>query len=414
MSTRPGPHPEHRPGASTATTARGRWAERRAPWIDGVVAVLLFLYDAMYLAVQLVEVGGGSVPLLAVALVLSASLCVLFTLRRRWPAAVPLATLGLAWGYVLLGVGLSPAPLVLQYAILFFLGARHGRRTTLLAAGVVGAWIVVAALPLLELGYVRIGTVGLLVLAGFFVATLGLFAQARRHHLERLEALNRQLARERDAQAAVAAAEERARIAREMHDVVSHSLGTMVVMADGAARTASADPERAGEAMARVRDTGREALTEMRRMLGVLREGSNAPRGPQPGLERLDHLLDGVRGGGLRIDLDVVGAPVGLPAGPDLAAYRIVQEALTNARRHGGPLLSLVTVRLEYTADHLDLRILDDGGGQVTPPRLDGHSGHGLVGMRERVSAYGGTLEAGPRPGGGFAVHAVLPIGGEG
>ena len=412
MSSRIAPSGTPVPTEVVAPTAVGRWAERRAPWIDGVVVTLLLLYDAASLSGQLLGLGRGSLSLFLAALALSAATCVLFTLRRRWPLAAPLALLIVAWGHVALDVGLSPAPLVLQYAVLFSLGSRRGRGTTLLAALAVGTWIIVAALPLLQLEYLRVGTVGLLVLTGFFVATLGLFAQARRHHLERLAALNLQLARERDARAAVAAAEERARIAREMHDIVSHSLGTMVVMADGAARTVDSDPGRAGEAMVRVRETGRGALSEMRRMLGVLREDPEAPRAPQPGLDRLDDLLDEVRTGGLRVDLEVVGDRIALSEGLDLAAYRIVQEALTNARRHGGPLLSVVTVRIERSPTRLDLRILDDGAGHA-PSTVEG-SGHGLVGMRERVAAHGGDLEVGPRPGGGFSVHAVLPIGGEG
>ncbi|HJC61665.1 MAG TPA: sensor histidine kinase [Candidatus Dietzia intestinigallinarum] len=400
-----------------ASTPLGRWAERHALLIDGVVAALLFLYDAMYLTGQYAGFGDLSVPLLVVGLVLSAGMCVLYPFRRRWPFLVPAVVLATAWGYIALGVGLSPAPLVLSGLVLYFLGTRFSWQATFLAALAVAAWVIVAAQPVLERDYLRIGEVGVLVLTGFFVATVGLFAQARRRHVERLGEVNAQLARERDAQAAIAAAEERARIAREIHDIVSHSLGTMVVMADGAAQTAIADPEQASRAMARVRDTGRGAMGEMRRMLGVLREDGTASRAPQPGLGALERLLEEARGTGLRVDLQVSGVPVSLPAGVDLAAYRIVQEALTNARKHGGPLLSLVTVRVSYSDDAVDLRISDDGVDAATAGEVgaDGHhsSGHGLVGMRERASAYGGSLEAARRPGGGFEVHAMLPIEGE-
>src|SRR5699024_10996223 len=169
------------------------------------------------------------------------------------------------------------------------------------------------------------------------------------------------------------------------------------------------DPGRAGTAMERVRDTGRGAMTEMRRMLDVLRDGDTAPRAPQPGLVDLEQLLDDTRATGLRVDLTVTGAPVTLPAGPDLAAYRLVQEALTNARKHGGPLLSVVSVTLGYRDAEIDLRIVDDGADAAPPAS----AGHGLAGMRERVAAYGGSVEAGPRAGGGVDVHAVLPTGGE-
>lgn len=185
----------------------------------------------------------------------------------------------------------------------------------------------------------------------------------------------------------------------------------MVVMADGAARTAESAPQEASRAMARVRDTGREAMAEMRRMLDVLRDDEAALRAPQPGLDSLERLLEENRATGMRVDLTVTGSPVELPTGVDLAAYRIVQEALTNARKHGGPLLSLVMVAITYRDAVIDLRIADDGAG-VNAEAPASRSGHGLVGMRERVTAYGGWLKTGPRPQRGFEVHAVLPIGG--
>src|SRR5699024_7408610 len=164
----------------------------------------------------------------------------------------------------------------------------HQRRCRGTAVPLRRGWVVVAARPQLDLGYLRIGEVGVLVLAGFFVATVGLLAQSRRRHLVALEDRAAQLARERGARATIAAAEERSRIAREIHDIVSHSVGTMVVMADGAVQTIRTDPGRAGTAMERVRDTGRGAMTEMRRMLDVLRDGDTAPRAPQPGLVDLE------------------------------------------------------------------------------------------------------------------------------
>ncbi|WGP07730.1 histidine kinase [Bacillus subtilis] len=406
--------------ASTATTPLGRWAERHAAMIDAVVAAVLFLYDAMYLTGQYAGFGDLPLPLFVVALVLSAGICAVYILRRRAPRIVPAIVFAAAWGYVLLGIGLSPAPLALLGLTLYFLGTRFGWRVVFFAALLAGGWVVAAAQPLLAKEYLRIGEVGVLVLTGFFVATVGLLAQVRRGHLVALQERAVQLARERDAQATIAAAEERARIAREIHDIVSHSLGTMVVMADGAVQTVGSEPEQAGRAMARVRDTGRGAMTEMRRMLDVLRDDDGALRAPQPGLGELDRLIEETRATGLRVDLTVTGAPVALPAGVDLAAYRIVQEALTNARKHGGPLLSVVAVTVAYANAAIDLRIADDGADAVParPPASGGPgaqpamTGHGLVGMRERVAAYRGTLETGPRPGGGFEVRAVLPIGG--
>src|SRR5699024_8541413 len=193
-----------RPAAGLmASTPLGRWAERHALLIDGVVAALLFLYDAMYLTGQYAGFGDLSVPLLVVGLVLSAGMCVLYPFRRRWPFLVPAVVLATAWGYIALGVGLSPAPLVLSGLVLYFLGTRFSWQATFLAALAVAAWVIVAAQPVLERDYLRIGEVGVLVLTGFFVATVGLFAQARRRHVERLGEVNAQLARERDAQAAI-------------------------------------------------------------------------------------------------------------------------------------------------------------------------------------------------------------------
>src|SRR5699024_5552810 len=378
-----------RRNAAVVATPVGRWTERHAISISIVVAIALFLYDAMNLAAQHVGLGVLSMPQLIVALVLSALLCAAYVLRSRWPRITPLLTYVGAWGYAALGVGLSPAPLALLGLFLYFVGARHTWRSALSASFLAGVWVVVTAQPLLAKGYVRIGEVGVLVLTGFFLATLGLLAQSRREHMISLQDRADQLARERDAREAIAAAEERARIAREIHDIVSHSLGTMVVMADGAAQTVASSPQQAAHAMERVRDTGRDAMGEMRRMLDVLRDDSSASRSPQPGLGRLERLIDEARQTGLRVDLHIAGDPVALPAGLDRAAYRIVQESLTNARKHGGPLLSVVTVTLSYAAAELSLRIVDDGSAEATAgtPEVPWATGHGLVGMRERVSA---------------------------
>lgn len=397
---------------SAAATPFGRWADRHALAIDVIVATAVFLYDLMYLVGLYAGFGELSLAAFLVVTALSAMMCVSYVLRRRSPRVATFVVFAAAWSSVVLDVGLSPGPLILLGLMLYFVGARFDRKVVVVAAVVVGVWVVVAAQPQLEKEYLRIGQLGVLVLTALFVATVGIFAQARRRHVEKLRELNVQLARERDVQAVIAAAEERSRIAREIHDIVSHSLGTMVVMADGAAQTATVDPRRAGLAMARVRDTGREAMSEMRRMLNVLRDDEAAQRAPQPGLGQLGRLVDQARATGLRVDLSVRGLPVVLPAGVDLAAYRIVQEALTNARKHGGPMLSVVSVTVAYEDVAIALRIVDDGtdagAGAGASPAI---TGHGLVGMQERVKAYGGSLEAGPRPGGGFEVYAVLPIG---
>ncbi|GAA1316900.1 sensor histidine kinase [Brachybacterium tyrofermentans] len=383
--------------------------------MDAVIMAVLFLYDAMNLGVQHVGLEVISQAGLIFALVLSAWMCVAYVCRRQSPWRFAIGIYAAAWGYVVLGVGLSPAPIVVMALMMYHLAGSKGWKAACVATTLATVWVVAAAQPLLVMGYIRIGEVGVLVMAGCLISVTGLLARARHERMRALEERTDQLKRERDTREAIAAAEERARIAREIHDIVSHSLGTMVVMADGAAQTVASSPEQAGHAMERVRDTGRDAMGEMRRMLDVLRDDSSASRTPQPGLGRLDRLVDETRQTGLRVDLHIEGEPVALPAGLDLAAFRIVQESLTNARKHGDPLLSVVTVTLSYAPTELSLRIVDDGSPAATgsAAEVPWTTGHGLVGMRERASAYGGSLEAGPGPGGGFEVRAFLPIGEE-
>jgi signal transduction histidine kinase len=206
--------------------------------------------------------------------------------------------------------------------------------------------------------------------------------------------------------AAAAIVDERARIARELHDVVAHSISVMVLQARGGRRVLDSDPADARDAFAVIEWTGQQALDEMRRLVGMLRSGDESlPLAPQPSLMELGTLVEQVRAAGLPVQLAIEGEPRDLPAGVDLSAFRIVQEALTNALRHAGPAHARVVLR--YRTDDLELEISDDGPGT-------GHgsgSGYGLVGMRERVSVYGGELEAGQRPGGGYALRVRLPLG---
>jgi signal transduction histidine kinase len=213
------------------------------------------------------------------------------------------------------------------------------------------------------------------------------------------------LARERDERARSAVAEERARIARELHDVVGHSVSVMTVQASAVRRLLKADQEREREALLVVEQTGREALAEMRRLVGVLRRPEEAPAlAPQPSLEFLDKLVEHVREAGLPVELRVEGEPTQLAPGIDLTAYRLIQEGLTNALKHAEASRAEVVVR--YRGDDVELLVLDDGRGAGGS---DG-GGHGLVGIRERVTVYGGELDAGPRAEGGFALRARLPV----
>lgn len=211
---------------------------------------------------------------------------------------------------------------------------------------------------------------------------------------------------ERQAEARAAVAEERSRIARELHDVVAHSVSVMTVQAAGVRRLLRPEQERERAALETIEQTGREALAEMRRMLGVLRQPTEEPPAlaPQPGLANLENLLRQVRDAGLPVELRVTGEQPELPAGIDLSAYRVVQEALTNALRHAGPARATVDVR--YTKEAVELEIANDGRSDADAAG----DGQGLVGMRERVALCGGRVESGPREGGGFAVRAWIPV----
>ncbi len=215
----------------------------------------------------------------------------------------------------------------------------------------------------------------------------------------------RKAEREREERARLAVSEERARIARELHDVVGHSVSVMTVQASAVRRLLKPEQEREREALLIVEQTGREAMAEMRRMVGVLRRPEEAPAlAPQPSLEHLDKLVEHARDSGLPVTLRVEGDAVKLPAGVDLTAYRLVQEGLTNALKHARAQNAEVLVR--YANGQVELTVTDDGSG-------DGggdSGGHGLVGMRERISVYGGELEAGPRPEGGYRLKARLPV----
>ncbi|MEV0647252.1 sensor histidine kinase [Phytomonospora sp. NPDC050363] len=249
-------------------------------------------------------------------------------------------------------------------------------------------------------------------LLGITALFIGRLVHSRRTLVEALRTRARIAEENQQAHAAQAVSDERQRIARELHDVVAHHVSVMGVMATGARRVLANDPRRAEEALATIEDTGRTALREMRRLLDVLRtsDHDDAELTPQPGLAAVQTLVDQVRDAGLPVRLLVEGGPeVPLDPGVALSVYRIVQEALTNTLKHGGR--ARAEVRIKYTGEQLLVEIFDDGRGPKLTPRAPGERvGHGLVGMRERITLYGGTLRTGPRPGGGFRVYAKIPI----
>ena len=214
--------------------------------------------------------------------------------------------------------------------------------------------------------------------------------------------------RDREADALRAVIEERTRIARELHDIVGHSVSVMTVQTSGVRRLLRPEQEQEREALLAVERTGREALAEMRRVVGTLRDPDGGPvLAPQPSLSRVDALVAHARETGLPVDLEIEGEPVSLPAGLDLTAYRLVQEGLTNAINHAAA--AHAEVRVRYDDGHVEIEVSDDGRGQSGDAPSNG-GGHGLVGMRERGSIYGGELEAGPRAEGGFRLRARLPV----
>jgi signal transduction histidine kinase len=279
-----------------------------------------------------------------------------------------------------------------------------------LIAGLAGA--VLAALRYFDFGdrtslLVGVGSISVAVVAAW---ALGNLRRARLQRFDSLQERARLLEVERDQEMRLAATAERARIARELHDVVAHSLSVVIAQADGGRYAGKSDPEAATGALEAIAATGRQALTDMRSLLGVLRDGGGEEYAPQPDVAAIPALVEDVRASGLDVDLIVEGAPQPLPAGPQLAAFRIVQESLTNVLKHAGPA-SRAWVRLQWRADALELSVLDDGRGASAAIAASDGAGQGLRGMRERAQLHGGRLDAGPRPSGGYGVHAALPYG---
>jgi signal transduction histidine kinase len=319
--------------------------------------------------------------------------------RRRAPWAMFLLTAAIAFAQWVARVE-TVADLALVVA-LYTVAVHEPRRRILAAAGVVEVGVVLATVrwaseaphyPFLFLTAMAIAA-----------TALGLNVRTRRRYLASLEERAAQLERERDQQGRLAAAAERSRIAREMHDIVAHNLSVMVALADGAGFVARSDPERSAGAMEEVSRTGRHALGEMRRLLGVLRDGDGADRAPQPGLGELDALLERVRAAGLPVVLETSGSPDGLGPGAGLTVYRVVQEALTNTLKHAGED-ARATVRLRFDAGGVEVEVADDGRGAAPAAG----AGQGLAGMRQRAAVHGGAVEAGPGRGGGWRVHARL------
>ncbi|GAA4620667.1 sensor histidine kinase [Actinoallomurus vinaceus] len=341
-------------------------------------------------------------------LAIVSAMCVPMIWRRRWPRAVFAFISCVAFVQWAFNAQVGPADLNL-FVMLYTVAAECAFLWSIAAAAIVELGAVLAVWRWWvdqDAGQKWSTLIPFTIFAGA-MWVWGLYVSTRRKYTAELEERAKRLERERDAHMQVAAAGERARIAREMHDVIAHSVSVMVVQADGASYMVDIDPARARRAMETIGATGRQALTEMRRMLGVLREGDDAgPYAPQPGIEQLTELVGQIRTAGLPVDLTVEGVPSELPTALQLTVYRIVQEALTNTRKHAGPAAT-AEVNLYYGDDAVEIRIRDDGRGAAAP---DDGRGHGLVGMSERAALYGGSVRTGPRPGGGYEVSARLPV----
>ncbi len=341
----------------------------------------------------------------AFAVVLSLVCSLPYYVRRRAPATV--LTINVVALCVMAIIG-YPSNVQSQMILvgIYTVGAHStGRGRVLGPLGVAVGLIVVASAGIPDATTANLIFSGAIYAGGFL---FGSTVRNRRLYNAELEARNEALERERDEEAKRVLADERLRIAQELHDVVAHSMGVIAVQAGVGAHVIDQDPAEAKRSLEAIAGTSRSTLAEIRRILGVLRNDGGAGYQPAPGLADLDRLVGDFEVAGLPVTVTVEGTPDALPAGVDLTAYRIVQEALTNTLKHAGPAHAEVTVT--YQPGAVALCVTDDGRG-VNGTVTDG--GHGLLGMRERVGVYGGSLTAGPRRGGGFRVVAALPYGGD-
>ncbi|HEY0416265.1 MAG TPA: histidine kinase [Gaiellaceae bacterium] len=342
-------------------------------------------------------------PRIANALVVVPLLTLPLVLRRRRPLLAFALVLGtMACASVAFGGAEAASSFVVWIVAVYSATANTDRRVVVLVAG-----LAVGAVHELRDAHVR--GIGDVVFPAGLVGVSWLFGAAVRGRQGRIVALEDETSRlvaDREQRAREAVAAERARIARELHDVIAHAVSVVVVQAQAGQRLVGKDEERTRESLEAIETTARTAMQEMRRLLGMLRETDGATLEPQPGLAQLDLLAAQVSDAGLPVEVVVAGEPVPLSAGLDLAAYRLVQEGLTNALKHSGA--DRAHVRIVYERTHLSVEVDDDGGGASGN---GAGSGQGLVGLRERVTLYGGELESSPRPEGGWRLQARLPIG---
>jgi signal transduction histidine kinase len=331
------------------------------------------------------------------AVVLTAAETLPLLVRRRFPVAVVVVVTAVVLAMIAAGVWVVPLQLGVALYTLTSVRDDRSERTVGIAA------IFAVAIAVLFAGRLEFGAGAARVVFLIAAALLGDSIGSRRAYVREIEEKAERLERERESEARRAAAEEQARIARELHDIVAHALSVIVVQAGAADDAFELDPARAREPIRAIDSAARAALADLRRVLGILQD--SAEYEPQPGLDQLDRLIDQVRATGLHVSLEIEGSPRPLSAAVELSAFRIVQEALTNSLKHASA--EHVRIRIRY-GDRLELEISDDGRGNGTGGA--GTAGNGLVGMRQRVALLGGAFAAGPAPGGGYRVAAEIPI----
>jgi signal transduction histidine kinase len=386
-----------------------RWAEARGGDLADALLALALAGTAQYeIWVHPLFDDGIPGPRLA-----NAVLLLLITLPLAWRRRAPTAAFALVFTSVVVQIGLiddarSDQPpfehWIALLVVFYSLGAHAERRRAIVFGALGGVAVVGGDLALLLSDEAKLEDT---VPAWFMLAAaygVGFALRGQRIQSTLLANRAERLEREREQKARLAVAEERARIARELHDIVAHAVTVIVVQAQAAQRVLEGEQASAREALGSIETTGREALVEMRRLLGILREGDREfALDPRPSLAQLDVLAERMREAGLPVELHVEGEALPLPPGVDLSAYRIVQEALTNALRHAGPASAQVVVR--YRPEEIELEITDDGHGPVEGRDV----GHGLVGMRERAALVGGIVESGTNGRRGYTVRARLP-----
>jgi signal transduction histidine kinase len=396
-------------GVSELLRGRSDWLRDHPTLADGLTAVFLIAVSVPAMFIDDGTQTPGASPPNAVSAVIVAVALLTLTLRRRAPVAVLM--LGVAMSVALSAMN-APGSIgeALVYLITTYSVAAHrGLAVSLPSAGVALVGFTLMEVLTHTAGWSMVSNT--IVFVG--VWWLGRSLRLRRAYLAELESRARRLERARDTDSRAARTEERSRIARELHDVVAHHVSVMTVQASAAKRILERDPEAVAEALATIEQMGRTALGEMRRIVGVLRTEAEPVTGelsPQPGIRDVNQLVEQLRETGLGVQLWIEGEPSQLSPGVDLAAFRLIQEALTNTLKHAGPQ-ARAWVRIHYASRRLTVEVEDDGRGLVVGLGENGDSnGHGLVGMSERVALYGGDLRIGPRIGGGFEVRARFPL----